>query len=96
MAGAPTLTATATPQPSDTLATLVSQRGTTGAALSTGAARTLLQLSASHGGVAIDPDDDTLYVSDTDNHRVLRIDPSGAVRVVAGTGKAGRGGNGPA
>jgi len=74
----------------------VSQRGTTGAALSTGAARTLLQLSASHGGVAIDPDDDTLYVSDTDNHRVLRIDPSGAVRVVAGTGKAGRGGNGPA
>lgn len=35
-----------------------------------------------------------VFVTDTDNHRILRIDPSGAVITVAGTGEAGYGGDG--
>lgn len=47
-------------------------------------------------GMAVDPDDGTLYVSDAENDRVLKISPAGEVSQVAGTGGRGRGGNGPA
>jgi sugar lactone lactonase YvrE len=35
-----------------------------------------------------------VLVTDTENHRIVRIDPSGAMAVVAGTGKPGSGGDG--
>jgi sugar lactone lactonase YvrE len=44
-------------------------------------------------GMTLDADG-TLYVADTRHHRVVRVDPSGEVSVVAGTGKAGFSGMG--
>ncbi|MDQ3946396.1 MAG: NHL repeat-containing protein [Actinomycetota bacterium] len=35
-----------------------------------------------------------LFITDTENHRIVRIEPSGAMTVVAGTGKPGDGGDG--
>src|SRR5712691_4919971 len=35
-----------------------------------------------------------LYVADRDNHRVRRVTPDGAITTVAGTGRAGNGGDG--
>ncbi len=47
-------------------------------------------------GVAAD-DAGNLYVADTVNHRVRRVDPSGTITTIAGTGEAGFiGDNGPA
>ena len=35
-----------------------------------------------------------VFVTDTENHRIVRIDPSGTMTVIAGTGKPGGGGDG--
>ena len=45
------------------------------------------------GGVAVDAGGN-LYVGDASNHRVRRIDPSGTITTVAGTGEPGYGGDG--
>ena len=44
-------------------------------------------------GIAIDADG-TLYFADSGNHRIRRIDPSGAISTIAGTGVAGFSGDG--
>lgn len=36
----------------------------------------------------------TLFIADTVNHRIRRVEPTGAIRTVAGTGAAGFGGDG--
>lgn len=50
---------------------------------------------ASPRGIAIDGVG-RLLIADTGNHRIRRIDPDGAVRVVAGTGTPGNAGDGQA
>ena len=44
-------------------------------------------------GVAVD-DAGNLYVADTNNHRVRRVDPGGTITTVAGTGEGGYSGDG--
>ena len=44
-------------------------------------------------GVAIDPNGN-VFVADTGNHRVIKVDSSGAVTTVAGNGQVGDGGDG--
>ena len=44
--------------------------------------------------VRLDPRNGDLYISDTGNHRVRRIDASGVITTVAGTGSASYGGDG--
>ncbi len=44
-------------------------------------------------GIAVDAAD-ALIIADTDNHRVLRLDASGALRTIAGTGVPGGSGDG--
>ena len=46
-------------------------------------------------GVAVD-DSGHVYIADTDNHRIRRVDPSGTITTVAGTGHGGYGGDGGA
>ena len=47
-------------------------------------------------GVAVDGNGD-LYIADTDNHRIRRVDATGTITTIAGTGKQGfRGDGGPA
>ena len=48
------------------------------------------------GGVAVDGSGN-LYIADTWNHRIRRVDPSGTITTVAGSGERGHGGDdGPA
>jgi sugar lactone lactonase YvrE len=96
--GAPiVLTETATDLAPGVITSVIDQSGARGSTLSTSAARSQVSFDSSNvGGIAIDPDDGTLFISDTSNHRVLKVDPAGAISVVAGTGSAGNGGNGPA
>lgn len=92
-----TLTATATDVAPGTIFALVNQSGTQGASAAGGsAARMQLSSDAQTFGVVVDPDDGTLYLADTYNHRILRVAPSGLVTQIAGTGSYGRGSNGPA
>ncbi len=44
------------------------------------------------------PDDvaGNLYIADRDNHRIRKVDPSGTITTVAGTGQSGYGGDGTA
>ena len=44
-------------------------------------------------GVAVDPTG-ILYISDTGNHRIRRVDVSGTITTIAGTGEAGYSGDG--
>ena len=44
-------------------------------------------------GVAVD-DSGILYISDTGNHRIRRVDKAGIITTIAGTGEAGYGGDG--
>ncbi|MDE2965617.1 MAG: fibronectin type III domain-containing protein [Acidobacteriota bacterium] len=47
-------------------------------------------------GLAVDPDGN-LYIADVYNHRIRRVDPSGTITTIAGTGARGYSGdNGPA
>ncbi|ASO21813.1 hypothetical protein FHR81_003463 [Actinoalloteichus hoggarensis] len=50
---------------------------------------------ASPTGVAVD-DNGILYIADRDNHRVRRVDHTGHITTVAGTGEPGPGGDGGA
>ena len=53
------------------------------------------QLARPHG-LAVDPDGN-LYIADLSNHRIRRVDPSGTITTIAGTGTRGYSGdNGPA
>ena len=53
------------------------------------------QLSRPHG-LAVDSDGN-LYIADVSNHRIRRVDPSGTITTIAGTGTRGYSGdNGPA
>ena len=52
-----------------------------------------LNLSEYPGGVVVDVAGN-LYVADTGNHRVRRIDPAGVISTIAGTGEAGFSGDG--
>lgn len=47
-----------------------------------------LGLGGGTGGLAVGPDK-TVYVSDTGNHRVLKLSPNGEVSIAAGTGNFG-------
>lgn len=44
-------------------------------------------------GIAVDPAGD-LYIADSDNHRVRRVDSSGTITTIAGTGERGYSGDG--
>ena len=46
-------------------------------------------------GLAVD-DSGHVYIADTDNHRIRRVDPSGTIATVAGNGHSGYGGDGGA
>lgn len=46
-----------------------------------------------HDGIAVDADGN-LYIADTENHRVRRVDVTGTIRTIAGTGVAGFSGDG--
>ena len=52
------------------------------------------QASLNHpAGIAVDPTG-VLYISDTSNHRIRKVDASGVITTIAGTGHSGYGGDG--
>ena len=76
--------------PSETITTIagVGRRGVTG----DGRPAVQARLSLTRG-VAVDADGN-LYIADYLNHRIRRVDPSGAISTFAGTGERGFGGDG--
>ncbi|MEA3354291.1 MAG: hypothetical protein U9Q33_10800 [Campylobacterota bacterium] len=73
--------------------TTVAGNGTNGYSGDRSAA-TSAQLNGSYG-VAVDSSG-TLYIADTDNHRVRKVDTDGTITTVAGTGTSGYSGDGSA
>ena len=91
------ISATATDVAAGSIFALVNQTGAAGNSAPGGsAARSHINSDGQTFGVAVDPDDGTLYLADTGNNRILRVAPSGLVTQIAGTGTSGRGGSGPA
>ncbi|MCX5745017.1 MAG: hypothetical protein NT062_21230 [Proteobacteria bacterium] len=45
-------------------------------------------------GIAIDPVTETVYIADTDHHRIRKVAPDGTISTVAGNGMVGTGGDG--
>lgn len=85
------ITATATEPPAGTEFTLINAGRSSGSAGVPGAGTAAL--ASGPGGVAV-ASDGTVYVSDTSNNRVLKLNPNGTIVTLAGTGQSGFFGDG--
>ena len=65
--------------------------GATGGFSGDGGAATAARLSSGSGGVALDGSGN-LYIADTGNHRIRKVDTSGNISTTAGAGASGDGG----